>query len=221
MLKKAKKILTIITIVSLCIPVFLLILAIFGVEVFKGVLLSILLTLATIAVASAFSINALNFFEKNKPVSVVSLSLLGTSTLLGSIIYWSGFSMPHIYNQLVMFLAVATVFFCIIVSTHLKLEKRFLVLQIITYGLVIIIDILLTLLIFGVQIFEVNGMVQIFITMCLVAFALLCVNAVLGKKSSETAEKTDKKFVKITVEEYEALKARIVELETKLNENNK
>ena len=126
--------------------------------------------------------------------------------------------MPALFNNLTMVLAIATVFFCIIVSTHLKLEKIYLALQIITYGLVIIIDILLTLLIFGVQIFEVPGLTEIFWTICLVTFALICVNGVLGKKSADSNDGNNKKFVKIPVEEYEALKARVKELEAKLNE---
>ena len=212
MLKKVKKILSIVTIATLCIPILMLILAIFGVEVFEGVLLKFLLTFATIAVACAFSINALNIFEKNKIISIVSISLLGLSALLGFIIYWSEFTMPALFNNLTMVLAIATVFFCIIVSTHLKLGKKYLVLQIITYCLVIIIDILLTLLIFGIEIFEVKGLSEIFWTICLVTFALICVTGVLGKKSNDNSE-SNKKYVKIPVEEYESLKARLAELE--------
>ncbi len=223
MINKTKKILTIVTLVSIAIPILLLIGAIFGLEVFSGFTLKLMLTLATVAVAGAFSINALNIYNKRKVIAMISISLLCLCSILAFVIFWSNFTTPTIFNNLVIVLAMATVLFCIIVSMHLKLEKKFLIIQIITYSLIIIIDIILTLIVFGIDVLSIEGLSQLFWTMCLTTFALLCTTGILGKKASSLDSKdsnSSNKFVKISIEEYENLKNRIKELEAEL-ENKK
>jgi len=220
MLNNIKKILTIVTITSIAIPILLLIGAIFGLEVFSGFTLKLILSLATIAIAGAFSINAVNIYNKKQNISIICLALLGLSTILGIIIYWSDFTTALVFNNLVIVLAMATVLFCIIVSMHIKLQKKHLPIQIITYCLIIIIDIMLTLIVFGIDLLSIDGLSQIFWVLCLVTFALLCTTAVLSKKSINEPTNTienDDKYIKITKKEYENLKNRIKELENQLN----
>ena len=216
MLKLTKKLLTIFSIISTVIPILLLIGTLFGLVTFDGVFLKLMLTFVTLAVAGGFAINALNIIRKNKTISFISLTLLLISSILLVVMFWSNFSTPEIYNDLTVVISMATIFFCIIISMHLKLSKRYLALQIITYILVVAIDIILTLNIFGVNIFAINGMIQTFITLCLITFALLLITGILGKKSADNDTVDNDKYIKITIEEYNELKERIKYLENEL-----
>ncbi|MBE5734917.1 MAG: hypothetical protein E7361_00475 [Clostridiales bacterium] len=218
MIEKIKKILTICTICFIAIPILILICAIFGLDVFTGTTLYIILSLATLAISGVFCINALNMYNKNKTISIISISLLLISSLLAIIIYWSNFTTTLAFNNFTIILAMTTILFCIIISLHLRLGKQLLPLQITTYVIVIIIDVLITINICFFEIIAINGINQIFWTMCLVALALLCTTAILSKKSIST-DSTNTKYIKITVEEYNALKSKISELEKKLNKD--
>lgn len=211
-MKISKKILTIASLVSMGLCVALLITAIFGVKIFEGVGLKFLLSLATIAVATAFSVNAINFMDKKKIVAYICFALLGLLTLFGLIIYWAEISITNVFAMITSVLAIATIFCNIIISTYLKLEKRYYVLQIITYVLIAIIDIVLSLAIFGISIFVVNGAWQAFCVVCLVTFALLCALSILRRKSFD-GETTKEKTITITQAEYDALIKKISELE--------
>lgn len=211
-MEKAKKILTYIALATMGISVFMLILAIFGVKIFDldGVLFKILLSFATIAVASAFSINALNILKTQKIIPYISLGLLSLCSLFGFIVYWTNFELG-VFNTITGVLAIATVFFCIIVSLNNKNQKRFFALQIITYIVICIVDIILSLLICGVEVFNAIPS-EIFWVACLVAFGLLCTLAILGKKKNgEVID--DKKYIRVDKTEYESLKNRLQELE--------
>ena len=221
-MEKAKKILTYVALATMGVSVLMLILAIFGLKVFNGVLFKVLLSFATIAVTSAFSINALNILKTKNMVGYISLGLLGISGILGLIVYWTDFKIG-ILNQITGILAIATVFFCIIISLNNKIQKRYLILQIITYVVIILIDIILTLIILGVDVLGVKGMTEIFFTVCLIALGLLSAVAILGKKKDNNFVE-DKKFIKVEKEEYDKLIAKIKELEeenTKLKQNLK
>lgn len=217
-MKRAMKILTIVSLATMGSAVLMLILAIFGVKVFEGVGLKVLLSLATIAVASAFSINALNILKTQKIIPYVSLGLLGLCSIFGFIVYWTGFELVT-FNMITGVLAIATVFFCIIVSLINKNQRRFLALQIITYVVILFVDIILSLLVCGVAAFEILPS-EIFWVACLVAFALLCTLAILGKKKSGDSI-DDKKYIKVEKTTYEALKAKVEELEEENEELKK
>ena len=217
-MNKIRKILTIVSVSTMAIAVIMLISAVFGAKVFQGIALNFLLTFAVISVASAFAINSLNVLKTQKIVAYISLALLALSSLFGIITFWTNFS-NALFGQITAILAIATAFFCIIISTNNKVQKRFLVLQIITYAIAVFIDIILTLLIVGVSVFKVNGMVEIFIVACLVAFALLCALGILGKKKDNTEDKLNK----VEKVDYQALLNKIQKLEeenAKLKEEN-
>ncbi len=215
---KIKKFLTGVTLVCIFIPVIILITGIFGANIFTGLIFKIMLSLATIAIASAFSISALNIYNKRRIISIINIALLAASTLFAFIIYWSDFATPELYNQLVIILGMATVLFSIITGLYIKLGKRHIYLQITTYICVIIIDILLTIEIFNVTFLATNGLWQAFAVLCLVTFALLCTTSVLGRKSN-IEDDTDDKYIKILKSEYEQMKARIAELEANADKN--
>lgn len=215
-----KKTLTLTSLIGVGASILMLICAIFGLKVFEWPLLSILLTFATIAMASAFAINAFNLMPKNKIISYIALSLLGVITILWLVVFFSDFKVSQMFTNIVGVISIATVLFNIIVSNNLKLEKRLLGLQLATYILFTIITILLSLLIFGVQIFDIKGMLEIFLVVCLVAIGLLISLKILSKKVvTETDYKTNEEYIKIKKSEYDALVSRINELEKQLEQN--
>lgn len=135
------------------------------------------------------------------------------------IIYWSNFQIPAWFGKSTIIISVTTILFIIIVSASIKLGNRHRVLQGITFGLITVLDIIIAIAVFGVPVFELAGFVQIFVVACLVVFALLCTLGILGKKSLEPEPKTQEKgFVKISVDEYESLKAEIKKLKEELEQ---
>ena len=127
---------------------------------------------------------------------------------------WTGFNASPFFNSATITISVATVFFVIIVSMIIKYERRYLAIQIITYVLVIIVDILITLLAWGVEIFKIPAMTEIFWTLCLIAFAMLCTLSILGRKNVDIKKEKKISDDKITIskEEYENMKNEIERL---------
>lgn len=213
-MRKTKKILTITSLVAMSLCVLLLIGAIFGLKVFDGTVLKILLTFATIAVGSAFAISAVNIFDRNRIISIVALSLIALSMVFGLIVFWMGFNVSVAFNKFTLILSMLAILFNIIVSLILKLDKRYLVLQIITYAFIVLIDIILTLQILNVDVFGIKSFWKYFIAICLIAFGLLCATSIIGRRS-DVVQKDDKTngFVKVPKTEYEEMKKRIESLE--------
>ncbi len=223
-MKLARKILLIATLGSLFVGVGILISAIFGNNVFEGAWLKILESLATIVVAGAFSLNALNFMHRNKIIAYITLCLLGTLTILAFVIYWGEIEFTSGFTKFVAILAMTTIFFNIMVSNYLKLNRNYFVVQIVTYSIIAAIDIILILQICEIDV--ISHIWQIFVIACLIVFGLLIALAVLSKKApeSEMAEpKTidGEKVVKLKESEYNALLQKIADLETQLAEKNK
>ncbi len=184
-MKTAKKTLMYTSLVALAVCIVLLIGSLFGLKTFEGALLKLLETFATIAVAGFFAINALTMTEKNKIIGFVCAGLLGFLSLLLIIIFWTNIPWG-IFQQLVFVLTIATVLFNIIVNLNLKLDKNLLVLQIITYILIGIIDVILTMVIFGSKILTNDAILKVFIAGCIIVFGLLCALEILSKKVEKT-----------------------------------
>ena len=218
-IKLVKKILTIVALSTLAIVFGLLIGAIFKLNVFEGILFKILLSSATITVASAFAITAVSYFNKQSVLSIVTLSLLGILTILALVIYWMEIAFVSTFTRITLNLAVVTVLFCILVGNGVKLGNRFKALQIITYVLVGVAVILLTLLIWGVDLFGITGLAQIIGVEFLVALAMLCVLSIMSRKSyvvDEDPRKVDVESITIPKIEYESLKQEIAQLKAEL-----
>lgn len=218
-MKTAKKTLSIISITTLAIAVLMLILSVFGVKgIFKFPSVAVLESMAIICVGSAFAINALLIFPKKRKLAIVDLSLISSLTLLSILTFWIEVVSSSVFGKIVLILGIATVFFNIIITNFLKLGKNKLVLQIITYCLIVVVDILLTLQIVGIDLFDIEGFTKIFIALCLVTFVMLIVLVILAKKSptSEQPDDNKKDFVKVDKKEYEEMKQRIQELESEI-----
>ena len=218
-MRLARKILLGLTLGSVFFGVGILIAAIFGLDVFTGTWLKVLQSLATIAVAGLFSFNALNFMRKSKIIALITFALIGTLTVMMFIIYWGNIEFTSTFSKIITILAVTTIFFNIIVSNILKLNRNHLTLQIITYALIGAIDIILILQICEIDV--ISRIPRIFVVACLVVFALLITLFVFGKKAPEEEVKIDgEKVVKLKQSEYDALLGKIKELEEKLKEKS-
>ena len=217
-MKLARKILLGVTLGSVFFGVGLLIASIFGLNVFVGTWLKVLESLAIVVVAGAFSLNALNFMHKNRVIALVSFALHGALTALLFIVIWGGMDfVTSWFAQLVAVVAITTIFFNIIISNYLKLGKNHFVIQIITYAIIGVIDVVLMLEIFQVDVMQ--YILREFIIACLLTLGLLITLAVLGKKAPDEEAKIDgEKVVKLKQSEYDALLNRIKELEEKLKE---
>lgn len=214
---KLKKPLTVVSLVTMGLAVLILISAIFGAKAFEGVLFHLLLTLATVSVACFFMLNAINVACKNKTLAMISFSLIAVACLLGIITYWFDFDVPEIFGKFVILFSVSSVFFSVIVSNLLRLGKNYKVLQIITYVFIVIIDLVIILSLLSIDVLSIQGVKEVFFTICLVLFALMCTLKILARKfasvvGAENLE-AEKGFVKIAKVEYSELLNKIKMLE--------
>lgn len=221
----AKKILTIIAITSLVIIVGLLIAAIFEFDLFTGLWLKILLTLATFTLVCTFSISALNFFPKKRILSIIALSLFAFLLCCVLIILWSEIPLTNDFAKITGVSTLAVFLFNFIIFTKLKLESKYTILQIITYSFASIVVVVLALLICEVDIFA-NDMWKIWLAVGLATAALSGTLSILARRSMDsnrfqTKNKDGEKLITITENEYNKLKAEIQDLHNQLNELKK
>lgn len=223
---KTKKVLMIISLSTLALSCLMLILAIFKVKIFEGVPLRILLISSAIAISCAVSITEINIIKQKKVLGLVSLSLLMLSVLFALIIFCSPLlNNANAFNRLTGILSIFSILFMIIISLNTKLEKKFFALQIITYIFVCVIDIMLSLLIAGVDLFNITAMTEIFWILIVVSVGLLITLSVLSsKKNVETNNNKingNNETITITKTEYDALLKENAELKEKIKKLTK
>ncbi len=194
-MKLAKKILTIISLSTLGLTCLLLILAIFKLPVFEGVLLRILLICATLALGCGFAISELNVIKRKKVVGYVGLSFLALSMLFAIIIFVTPLlTNGNVFNRITGILSIFSVLFIVINNFKTKLGSKMLALQIVTYVVLCILVLILVLLIAGVAVFDVKGMLQIFGIVCVVSVGLLIAIAVICLNEYSKARGFSKRF---------------------------
>lgn len=226
-MEKTKKTLMIVSLSALLICCIMLILAVFGVEIFDGVPLRLLLIFATICVATGISINELAVINRKKVLGFVGIGLLALSVLMAFVIFCSKLLVTeNVFNRITGIVSVLSVTFIIIISIYSKLGKSLLGLQIPTYVAFCALAILLSLLIGGLHLFDIKGMLEVFIVLCIVCFGLLIASTIISakkKSSNSDAVNSKAKTITISLQEYESLKeenkALKEELE-KLKSNN-
>ena len=209
-MEKLKKILMIISLSGVGVAALMLILAVFGVKMFQGVPLRILLIVSTLALASGISINEIAVIRRKKILGYVGLGLLALSTLFAIIIFCSNILVTdNIFNRITGIIAVTSLLFIFIISIYSKVGKSVIALQIPTYVSLVGVDVFLSLIIMGIDVFSLGGMIHIFIILCILSVALSISLSVVSAKMKSTreheAEIENNKFVKIPKEEYENL----------------
>lgn len=192
-----KKGLTIVTLTGLAISVLLLILSVLGSSFLAAERLNLLITSATITAGGFFAITSVNLLNYNKKIAYVSLSLISLSVLLIIIQTWST-TLGDIYSYITFTVAILSVLFNTISSTVLKLQKRYLAVQIIVYILQIIFIMITLLLIYGVLKFD--GVFELFLVALILSLAGVIVLAVLSRKN--VVGNNDDQLVKISKQEY-------------------
>lgn len=209
-MEKTKKTLMIVSLSALLICCIMLILAVFGVEIFDGVPLRLLLIFATICVATGISINELAVINRKKVLGFVGIGLLALSVLMAFVIFCSNLLVTeNVFNRITGIVSVLSVTFIIIISIYSKLGKSLLGLQIPTYVAFGALAILLSLLIGGLHLFDIKGMLEVFIVLGIVCFGLLIASTIISakkKSSNSDAVNSKAKTITISLQEYESLK---------------
>lgn len=209
-MEKTKKTLMIVSLSALLICCIMLILAVFGVEIFDGVPLRLLLIFATICVATGISINELAVINRKKVLGFVGIGLLALSVLMAFVIFCSNLLVTeNVFNRITGIVSVLSVTFIIIISIYSKLGKSLLGLQIPTYVAFGALAILLSLLIGGLHLFDIKGMLEVFIVLGIVCFGLLIASTIISaKKNSGNIGNANSKAKTITIslQDYESLK---------------
>lgn len=209
-MEKTKKALMIVSLSTLAICCIMLILAVFGVKIFDGVPLRLLLIFATICVATGISINELAVISRKKVLGYVGVALLALSVLMAFVIFCSNLLVTeNVFNRITGIVSVLSVTFIVIISIYSKLGKSLLGLQIPTYVAFGALAILLSLLIGGLDLFSAKGMTEIFVIICIVCFGLLVASTIISaKKNSGNIGNANSKAKTITIslQEYESLK---------------
>lgn len=208
-MEKTKKILMITSLSALGISCLMLIIGVFQHAIFEGVPLRFLLIFSTIAVSCGISISEVSIIKRKKILGYVGLSVLALSVLFALIIFCSPLLFKdNFFNRLTGIVSISSVLFIAIISIYSKLGKSLLGLQIPTYISLILLDIFVSLLIGGVQIFEISGMLQVFIVLIIVCFGLLIASSVVSSKkknSVESGAKIKNNLITISKVEYENL----------------
>ena len=216
---KTKKILMIASLSALAVACIMLILAVFKVPIFTGIQLRILLIVGTVAISCGIAINEVSVIKRKKILGYVGLGLLALSVVMALVIFCSKLLVTYsVFNKITGIVSISSVLFIVVISLYSKLGKSMLGLQIPTYVSLISFGIILALLIAGVKIFEITGMLQIFIVLIIVTVGLLVACSVVSaRRKNVISEKNDKDLITITKTEYDGLKRQIEYLQSELN----
>lgn len=188
-MENTKKILMISSLSCLAVSCLMLILAVFGVQVFDGILLRILLIVSTFAIACGLAIGELSVIQKNKILGYVSIGLLGVSVLFALIIFCSSILQNGgVFVKIAGTFSLLSILFIIIISNYIKLGKSMLGLQIPTYIVLILLDLFLILLVCGVSMFEIKGMLETFIILIILNVGLLIATSVIASKKRNSQD---------------------------------
>ena len=226
-----KKIVIIFSIACIAIAGAIAISFIFGVEP-TTMLGKICFTLLTVSIAGMASLNAISLMEK-KFNFFASLSVLLIFCCAGSILYifWTNHWKWDMFVKSVVFASVVSMTFNFIVTSAIRLGKTKVVIQIITYSIIAIFDAFIASLIFYILLFNQPLIPQVFVIDCILAVVFSIITSVLSRSArnvqvvvaepteevSTAAPALDEDTMVIRKEEYNELKARIKELEDKLD----
>ena len=114
-MEKTKKILMITSLSCLAISCLMLILAVFGVPVFSGVPLRILLVISTLAIACGLAIGEISVIKRNKILGYVSIGFLEISVLFALIVFCTKLlDMDSLFNKITATFGILSVLFILL-----------------------------------------------------------------------------------------------------------
>lgn len=223
-MKTTKKVLMIVSLVSLSLACAMLIAGIFAPKfIFSGIPLHALLILGTMALGSGLSINVLNVIKQKKVLGYISLGFLGLSVLFALIVFFTPLlEKANTFNQITEIISFFSVLFLIIISLYAKLGKRVLPLQIVSYVCLCAVDIFLSLLVVGVDVLSTKPLLYIFLILIIVSiFSLIALLVISTKKTENEKNFAGIETITIAKVDYEKLLAENTELKKQIEELKK
>jgi len=142
--------------------------------------------------------------ERKNKLAIISLSLISVSALLVIIALWSNVASSNIYMEITLSACILSVCFNLIVSNILKLQNRYLSLQISSYISFAVTSFFLITAAWGSDILGDN--IKIFVLFIILSLLAMGVLTVLSKKQNDEIA-TSNEYVKISKKEYEELLA--------------
>lgn len=204
-----KKIVSTITIISVILLSILLLASLFEVIKLSGIYLKILLTIATIFIASFVSLNSITLVEKKNKFAIISLGLISLSVVLILLMIWIKGVNSSIYNKVTWSFATISIFFNFVVNFRLKLENHNLVLQGLTYTFYALTSIFILLMINVKTISNWDKIWYVLVPLILVNLVLTSILLIQGKKEDNSvmiSKKEYQELLKIKEEYYELTK---------------
>lgn len=214
-----KKIISWITIASVGLVALILIGSLFDIISLKGAFASLIFTGLTFTVAGILTLNSCNMLEQKNKLAIASLSLIGLSTLLVVLCFWTKLdNNSKIYLNLTLTISTLSVCFNLITSGILKLGKKYMPLQIVSYLCYGFVSIYFIVSFWGSDSLDLDG--KVIALSIILSLLFFCVQIIVSKKQlNESTISTN--YVKIKQEEYEELLACKKELERiKLGKEN-
>lgn len=209
-----KKIVSWITIGSVGLVALLLIGALFSVVKLEGAVADVVFTGLTLTVAGLLTLNSCNMLERKNKLAIASLSLIGLSSLLVILCFWTKLdNNSKTYLNITLTISALSVCFNLISSGVLKLGKRYLPLQVISYACYAALSLYLIIIFWSSA--ELNF--KLMAVLIILSLLFFCVQLVVAKKQGDTVP-VEVNYVKITKEEYEDLLAKKEQLEKLLLE---
>ena len=197
-----KKKVSIFTIIFVVLSAIIPILALFNLLDLKGAIADLLFTFLTLSVAGILTLNSCTMLERKNKLAIISLSLISGSALLVIVSLWSNVSNSNTYMNVTLTLCILSVCFNLIISNILKLQKKYLVIQISSYICFSIISIFLIAASWGSDILA--EQLKIFILFLILSLLAIGILAVLSKRTIENIT-IEKDYIKISKKEYEEL----------------
>ena len=186
-MKKLKKVLMIVSLVCIGIVAFMLASSVFGVNVYVGWPFKVMIVLAIVGATSGIAIGELNVVKRKKILGFVGLALLGVSAIMATILFLTPLLGWNLFAKFTLALSITSILFITIITQYSKLGKSVLVLQIITALILGTIDIILSLIIFGVNVFAYTIILDLFIVFCIAAVTMLIALTIIGSRKKDVS----------------------------------
>lgn len=211
-----KKKISVFTLSFVILSALIAILALFGVLKIKGTVADLLFTCLTLTVAGLLTLNSCTMLERKNRLAIISLSLIGVSALLVIIALWTSVTSSNIYMNITLTFCILSVCFNLITSNILKLQNRYIYIQIATYLCFSVVSLFLVAASWGSKLINNNS--KIFILFIILSLLGIGILAVLSKRQNE--ETNNKEYIRISKNEYEQLLKAKKELEFLRGKNN-
>lgn len=197
-----KKKVSLFTIVFVVLSALIAILGLFGVFELKGAIVDLLFTSLTLAVAGLLTINSCTMLERKNKLALVSLSLISASAILVIIGLWSDISSSDLYMEITLTACILSVCFNLITSNILKLQNKYLAIQIPSYICFSVVAFFLINASWGGE--TTGTYSKIFILFIILSLLGMGILAVFSKRLPGESQ-ISSEFIKISKSEYDEL----------------